>query len=385
MDSREPAPPPIHPLPIHPVSHTGPGALTAWGIPLMLSSADRPEMDWGHQLHRSAATGTSIRLRPGAFVKATSWNSAFARERHLATALSIAMTSKRPPVFARETALMLHRLPLNGIPSVVKLRASSVGAAGTTRRLQPEASKPPLFSERRLVYPKSWADSTHAERPAVSLLIDGEVALRAEDLHLTLADALPHMTPGSAIMVADAVLSGRRLADGGQHPRMATPMGSEEFLGLADLCLTKKSTAAFRQIAQFASPLSESPGESLSRLSIEQLGFQTPELQHRIYDAQGQLLGIVDFWWEELQLAGEFDGKKKYTGGASYSGRSIEDVIREEKQRMERMQEEGIRFVRWMWSDLASVQRLAGKLIRAGVPRIPDEHRPFNHSLQAQP
>ncbi|MGM7669919.1 hypothetical protein [Microbacterium sp. A93] len=267
---------------------------------------------------------------------------------------------------------------------MVKLRASSVGAAGTIQRLQPEASKRPLFEERRLVYPKAWADSTYADRPAASLLIDGEVALRVEDLQLALADGLPHMTPGSAIMVADAVLSGRRLADDGKHPFMATPMGSKEFLGLADLCLTQKARTAFRWIAGFASPLSESPGESLSRVCIDELGFHPPELQHKIHDAHGKLLGIVDFWWKELRLAGEFDGKRKYTGGASYSGRDIDDVIREEKLRMERIQEEGIRVVRWMWSDLTTPQRLAAKLVRVGVPRAVVGHQRFNHNHPAR-
>lgn len=378
MDSPEPAP-----LPVHPISHPGPGAFTAWDIPLMLSSADRPERDWGHQLHRAAAAGTAIRLRPGAFVQTSHWNEAFPRERHLASALSIAMTSRKPPVFARETALMLHRLPMNTIPRQVKLRASSVGAAGTTRRLQPKASNRPLFAERRLVYPKAWTDSPGADRAAPSLILDGQIVLRAEDLHLTLADSLPRMARGSAIMVADAVLSGRRLADDGKHPIVAAPVGNKEFLGLANLCLTQKAAEAFRQLAAFASPLSESPGESLSRFCIDDLGFQPPELQHQIRDAHRTRLGIVDFWWEELGLAGEFDGKKKYTGGDSYSGKGIDGVIREEKLRVERIQEEGIRFVRWMWADLTTPQLLADKLSRAGVPRVTTEHRRFNHSFPA--
>lgn len=378
MDSPEPAP-----LPAHPVSHTGPGAFSAWGIPLMLSSADRPERDWGHQLHRAAAAGNAVRLRPGAFVKTSPWNKAFPRDRHLASALSIAMTSRRPPVFARETSLMLHRLPLNTIPREVKLRASSIGAAGTTRRPQPKASKRPLFAERRLAYPKAWADSPSAERPAAALILDGQIALRSEDLHMTLADSLPHMARSSAIMVADAVLSGRRLTDDGKHPIVATPMGSEELLGLANLCLTQRAAETFRQLASFASPLSESPGESLSRFCIDELGFQPPELQHQIRDAHGAPLGIVDFWWKELRLAGEFDGKKKYSGGASYSGKDVDSVIREEKLRAERIQEEGIRFVRWMWADLITPQLLADKLSRAGVPRAAAEDRRFNHSFPA--
>lgn len=372
-------------LPAHPVDHTGPGTFRAWNIPLMMSSADPADMDWAHRLHRSAANGTAVRLRPGAFVETASWNDAFPRERHLASALCIAMTSRKPPVFARETAFMLHRLPLSGVPAEVKLRASSIGAAGRTARSKPESSKRALFNERRLAYPKVWTASADADRPAASLLLDGEVVLQAEDLQLSLADGLPLMPFGSAVIVADAVLSGRRLSDDGKHPRTATPMSTKDFLGLSGLCLTKKATAAFERVAAFASPSSESPGESRSRVCLDALGFQPPELQHKIHDAHGTLLGVVDFWWKDLRLAGEFDGKRKYTGGASYSGRDIDDVIREEKRRMERIQEEGVRFVRWMWEDLTSPRRLMEKLTRAGVPRTTAGHRRFNHSHPSQP
>ena len=50
-------------------------------------------------------------------------------------------------------------------------------------------------------------------------------------------------------------------------------------------------------------------------------------------------------------------------------GRDVDPVILDEKLRSERIQEEGIRFVRWMWDDLTSPCRLEAKLLRAGVPR----------------
>lgn len=369
------------PLPPHPISHTGPGTFRAWEIPLMLSAAKPPSTeDWGHRLHRAAAAGTAIRLRPGAFVTTKPWNAAFPLARHLATALSIAMTSRTPPVFARDTALLLHRLPLRHVPPTVALRASSIGAAGTTVRTKPDASQRDLFHEHRLAHPTAWRDTAAADLLPAPFFLDGEVVFRAEDLRLALPDSLPRMDFGGAVMAADAMMSGRRRADDGTFPCTADPLTSHQLLDLAEHCLTKRATAAFRRIVEFASPLSESPGESLSRVRIHELGFQPPELQHEIRDAQGRPLGIVDFWWEELQLAGEFDGKKKYTGDDSYSGRSTDEVIREEKQRVERIQEQGVRFVRWMWSDLTTPRRLAEKLARVGVPRATTTHRRFLHS-----
>jgi len=50
-------------------------------------------------------------------------------------------------------------------------------------------------------------------------------------------------------------------------------------------------------------------------------------------------------------LAGEFDGRLKYRLD-NPSGRDIEDVLWQEKQREDRLRRQGVHFARWTWDDV---------------------------------
>ncbi|VXC12592.1 hypothetical protein CITRIK5_70799 [Citricoccus sp. K5] len=217
--------------------------------------------------------------------------------------------------------------------------------------------------------PRAWRDlSAEQLHPFRQRLLSG-TSLVLENLRLCLSDTLPRLPWEDAIVVADALLSGLRNSPTTMPAVVATPWTAQDLISLANTNSTQKAAHRLRQISAFASTLSGSPGESWSRVVIDRLGFEPPELQHQVRTADGRLLGILDFWWKGLRLAGEFDGKRKYAGGNSYSGRDVDPVILEEKLRSERIQEEGVRFVRWMWDDLTSPRQLEAKLLRAGVPR----------------
>ncbi|NUL45871.1 hypothetical protein F7P69_11800 [Cellulosimicrobium funkei] len=352
---------------------TSPQAVTAWGIPLRRTTEDGIPTDDAPMVFRKARTGELIRVRPGVFAPAGPWNEASRDDRFCASVAGLALTSRTEPVFCRETALLLYGLPLVNRPAIMTLRASSTSVAGTRQRTKPKGASRPLFGERRISVPRAWSCLSAAQHyPFRHSLLPG-FSLILEDLRLCLADTLPRLPWEDAIVVADALLSGLRSTSpnvpAAMNDAMATPWTVQELTSLANSCTTQKAARRLHRIAAFASPLSGSPGESWSRVVIDRLGFEPPELQHQVRAADGRLLGILDFWWEGLRLAGEFDGKKKYAGRSSYSGRDVDPVILEEKRRSERIQEEGIRFVRWMWDDLTSPRRLEAKLLRAGVPR----------------
>ena len=63
---------------------------------------------------------------------------------------------------------------------------------------------------------------------------------------------------------------------------------------------------------ELASPLSDSPGESVSRVQFLRYGVPQPEQQFHLVDHTGELVGIADFYWKEYRHLGEFDGKAKY-------------------------------------------------------------------------
>lgn len=102
---------------------------------------------------------------------------------------------------------------------------------------------------------------------------------------------------------------------------------------------------------RMADARSGSVGESRGKWWFSQLGIPAPEPQHPVYDAQGTLLGIVDWWWEKYMILGEFDGRVKY-GRLLKQGQSPGDAVFAEKRREDRLREAtGHTMLRLVWSD----------------------------------
>lgn len=119
-----------------------------------------------------------------------------------------------------------------------------------------------------------------------------------------------------------------------------------------------------RECLGIASPLSESPGESVSHLNMKRSGIPMPEQQHRFYDAHG-FVARADFRWESERLVGEFDGRYKY-GRHNPSKKPVEDVVAEEKFREDRLRALGLHVVRWTTASIVRLGPLAD-IIRTGM------------------
>jgi len=98
------------------------------------------------------------------------------------------------------------------------------------------------------------------------------------------------------------------------------------------------------RVVAFASPYSESPGETLGRIAFDVLGVPQPHQQVYIFDEHG-LIARCDYFWEEHHTVGEFDGKVKYTGARP------RDVVLEEKKREDRMRNAGLEVCRFDWPE----------------------------------
>ena len=126
-----------------------------------------------------------------------------------------------------------------------------------------------------------------------------------------------------------------------------------------------------RRVADFLDGRAGSVGESVSRVRIGELGLPAPVLQHEVYDADGTLIGRVDFAWLERRTIGEFDGRVKY-GALLRPDQRPEDVLFAEKLREDALRDAGWQVVRWTWADLARPlvirQRLLRAFARAGRP-----------------
>jgi predicted transcriptional regulator of viral defense system len=110
---------------------------------------------------------------------------------------------------------------------------------------------------------------------------------------------------------------------------------------LSSVCRALRGRAgspAGRRLVELADGRAESPLESLSRLAMADLRLQ-PDLQVPLYSIQGRFLGRVDFFWQELGVVGEADGREKYT----------DDELWKEKVRQDQLADCGLVFARWGW------------------------------------
>ena len=126
----------------------------------------------------------------------------------------------------------------------------------------------------------------------------------------------------------------------------------------------RRGVRAARRAIALLDPLSESPGESLSRVRMAELGIPTPHLQRELRDAYG-FVARVDFMWPERGVVGEFDGRSKY--GMDGDTRAAADRLWQEKLREDRIRALGLTVVRWTWDDAWLGEPMAAKLRAAGV------------------
>lgn len=113
-----------------------------------------------------------------------------------------------------------------------------------------------------------------------------------------------------------------------------------------------------RTVVELADARSESPGESLSRVTIWRLGLPAPELQFEV--VIGGTTYRADFAWPELRVLGEFDGKVKY-GELVRPGETATDVVMREKRREADLRALGWWVVRWTYQEAlhpAALERL---------------------------
>ncbi len=170
---------------------------------------------------------------------------------------------------------------------------------------------------------------------------------------ITVVDGLRVVTPARAITETASVSSyevGVVLADAALHQRLVT---AEALVATADRHRYWTGSPAARAAARFADGLSESVGESRLRVLMANHGLPAPALQVEIRDADGRLIGRVDFLLPG-RLIVEFDGALKYGEAA--------DAVLAEKWREDRLRACGYRVVRVSWADLdqpwATVDRI---------------------------
>jgi predicted transcriptional regulator of viral defense system len=285
------------------------------------------------ELQRASRRGLMTRVRRGVYIPAARWHALNDRDRHLLTILAVTHRCHPPFLVAGGSAGAAWGLPFAaGWPSDVTLLIP-VAAGGK--------SEPGV---RRTV-----ASAVGATEGVIDGIPVTGLARTALDMART--ESFPR-----AVAIIDHALSYR-------NPHFVSH--SDLFDELARAGYARRG-AHLERVVTFASPLSDSPYESLARAMIHELGFEAPILQHEFGDDEGVIR--PDFLWPGI-AAGEFDGRVKYAD-PEYSGGDPAGVLWREKKREDRLRRFVPTVVRIVADDLHDRSRLARLLDGAGVPRV---------------
>lgn len=290
------------------------------------------------ELYRAVARGDLVRLTAGAYMDARFWSSARPDERHRCALRALA--ALRPDVvFGGVSAAIAWHRPLIGAAPELPEAVVAGAAGGRSNR------------------------STRARTTSVPFEVVEVERMRVTSLARSLVDAARVSTAVRAVAMLDHALSTRAFSE--SWPASARVHRHEL---LAELHRgTHRGRARARQAIAFADGAAQSPGESWSRVLIEQLGFASPVLQQEFRDSDG-LIGRVDFFWPHWRLIGEFDGEGKYQRDEFTRGRDAASIVIAEKHREDRLRALRYGVVRWGWDDLRQPSRLRRKLEDAGLP-----------------
>jgi hypothetical protein len=180
--------------------------------------------------------------------------------------------------------------------------------------------------------------------------------LRVTSVARTVIDLAANAKFMNAVVAADHAL---RLDRRGNREPLCTP---EAITGASERRLPARAHARI-----FATTQSDSPLESVSRVNMHAVGIPRPVLQQRFSDYRG-LIGFSEFYWPEYTLVGEADGRSKYTDPQYRNGRTLEEVLLDEKKRADRLRAIGLTVSRWGWDVGVSPASLHRHLEAAGLP-----------------
>jgi len=122
-------------------------------------------------------------------------------------------------------------------------------------------------------------------------------------------------------------------------------------------CSGRRGVVQARLVVEFASGLAESVLESIARVAFAEQCLPVPRLQVWIATADGEVIGRVDFYWEEYKTIAEVDGALKYEQDPSRA--------RAQLRRDKRLREAGYEVVHFTWYEITTQPDAVAASIRA--------------------
>lgn len=287
---------------------------------------------------RAVAAGREVRVARGVYLGAEDWQLLSDRARYELVVRAVATTRRNRPVLSHWSAAVIHGLPMLGPwPDSVHVTVGPTSGGRSRHRV--------------VTHSLTLGDADVVE-------VDG---MLVTSVARTVIDLAAVLSFAAGVVLADRALLIDRM---GRSPTLAS------LDHLMDAWRARPRFAGSRRalrVVEFAVPASESPLESVSRVSMYVIGCPRPRLQTRYSDADGHIAD-VDFDWPEFDHIGEADGDAKYLEPSLRGGRSAERVVLDEKIREDRLRALPKSISRWRWEKGAVPDRLRAHLQRAGPP-----------------
>lgn len=261
-------------------------------------------------VRKSVRAGRLKHLRRGYYANADQWKDLTPKDREVQQILAHAQALGGKPAgaYSHGTAARLHGLCLWQVEPLIHL----------TQSFKSSSSKGPVDVRRHFRQLATHELTTVRSLPVTTL-------------ERTVVDCAASLGYRQALIIADHAT--RLGADQEQMSHMVSAMNG--------VCGVK----AVRRVLADLNPLSESPGETLTRVLIMETGLDMPQLQLKVSTRSGE--HRLDFGWEDASVAIEFDGDTKY-----FDYEPAPKVLLAERKREKALMEQGWVFVRLEWKDL---------------------------------
>jgi predicted transcriptional regulator of viral defense system len=285
------------------------------------------------ELQRACRKGVMTRVRRGVYIPTSLWRELDGRDQHLLAIVAVTHRCQPPFLVAGASAGAVWGLPYAAAwPAEVTLLIPAATGGKSERGV------------RRTVV---------SAEGAVGVAIDGipVTTFARTALDMARTEDFP-----MAVAILDRAMW-RRDANAATIDELYRELGRAGFV--------RRGGHLVRALS-FASELSDSPYESLTRATIHELGFVAPLLQVELRDREGII--TPDFLWPGIAAA-EFDGRVKYTRD-EFTGGDPSGVVWREKKREDRLRRLVPTVVRIVADDVHDRGRLARLLDEANVPRI---------------
>lgn len=312
---------------------------------LVQSKADLIERGWAQRsLERALVDGRFLRLSRTRWIEAVEWARLWPEQRLLARVLAAAPLQRGAAVFCRESAAVLHGLPLYSVgetPAQVLVRGART--CKSTVRLR-----------------------RHTGNIDPSEVVEAH-GIPYTSLGRTILDLARYSPADRALACIDRALRHLRKPARGELVTGRDDPWINSLLAMVESMRGRPGSARAARLLPLADAGAESVLESVGRLRLWELGYAV-RTQPAIPTPTGAFF-YADLELEGLGILVEVDGKSKYTDPELRGGRTAEEVVFAEKRREEWIREStGKRVIRLSASDLLSRETLRSTLRGLRVP-----------------